>query len=188
MLVFHYTVTAINELREPLHDEVMTTVFRVEGDRLVPVEESFAGERAAESTSSRSSPPRGGTSGSAASGASGSSTGANWRAYLREREKALLALLQRRADAVLERESEAAKESYSTASSELQDRSREQELNQPGQGTGPRAGRGRTAQPVRGDHRGGQGRVQRDRGADGRAAAGRGPDPRTAHQGAGPAG
>jgi len=35
-------MTAINELREPLHDEVMSTVFRVEGDRLVPVEDDFA--------------------------------------------------------------------------------------------------------------------------------------------------
>ena len=33
LLAFHYTVTAINELREPLHDEVVATVFRVEGDR-----------------------------------------------------------------------------------------------------------------------------------------------------------
>ena len=34
LLVFHYTVTAINELREPLHDEVMSTVLRIEGDDL----------------------------------------------------------------------------------------------------------------------------------------------------------
>ena len=36
LLVFHYTVTAINELREPLHDEVRSTVFRVEGGPLGP--------------------------------------------------------------------------------------------------------------------------------------------------------
>ena len=41
LLVFHYTVTAINELREPLHDEVVASVFRVEGDRLTPVEDDF---------------------------------------------------------------------------------------------------------------------------------------------------
>ena len=41
LLVFHYTVTAINELREPLHDEVVSTVLRVEGDRLAPVEDEF---------------------------------------------------------------------------------------------------------------------------------------------------
>jgi hypothetical protein len=42
MLVFHYTVTAINELREPLRDEVCTRLFRVEADRLAPVEDAFA--------------------------------------------------------------------------------------------------------------------------------------------------
>ena len=41
LLVFHYTVTAINELREPLHDEVCSRVFRIEGDRLEPVEHDF---------------------------------------------------------------------------------------------------------------------------------------------------
>ena len=41
LLVLHYTITAINELREPLHDEVVSTVFRIEGDRLTPVEASF---------------------------------------------------------------------------------------------------------------------------------------------------
>ena len=41
LLVFHYTVTAINELREPLHDEVISTVFRIEGDHLTPVEHAF---------------------------------------------------------------------------------------------------------------------------------------------------
>jgi superfamily II DNA or RNA helicase len=42
MLVFHYTVTGINELRDPLHDEVCTRLFRVEGDQLAPVEDAFA--------------------------------------------------------------------------------------------------------------------------------------------------
>ena len=41
LLVFHYTVTAINDLREPLHDEVLSTVFRIDGDRLTPVEDAF---------------------------------------------------------------------------------------------------------------------------------------------------
>jgi superfamily II DNA or RNA helicase len=41
LLVFHYTVTAINELREPLHDEVLSAVFRVEGDHLTPVESDY---------------------------------------------------------------------------------------------------------------------------------------------------
>ena len=41
LLVFHYTITAINELREPLHDEVVASVFRVEGKRLTPVKDDF---------------------------------------------------------------------------------------------------------------------------------------------------
>lgn len=41
LLVFHYTISVINELREPLHDEVRSVVFRVDGDHLVPVEDSF---------------------------------------------------------------------------------------------------------------------------------------------------
>ncbi len=41
LLVYHHTLTAINQLREPLHDEVSAAVFRVEGDRLTPVEPDF---------------------------------------------------------------------------------------------------------------------------------------------------
>jgi hypothetical protein len=41
LLVFHYTISVTNELREPLHDEVQSVVFRVDSDRLVPVEDSF---------------------------------------------------------------------------------------------------------------------------------------------------
>ena len=41
LMVFHYTVTAINDLREPLHDEVFSTVFRIDGNRLTPVEDAF---------------------------------------------------------------------------------------------------------------------------------------------------
>jgi hypothetical protein len=42
LLVYHHTLTAINQLREPLHDEVRATVFRVEGDKLTLVEDEFA--------------------------------------------------------------------------------------------------------------------------------------------------
>ena len=41
LLVFYYTITAINELREPLHDEVMTRIFRIVGDQLEPVDHDF---------------------------------------------------------------------------------------------------------------------------------------------------
>ncbi|MFH1740118.1 MAG: helicase-related protein, partial [bacterium] len=43
-IIFHYSLTAINELREPLHDEALSAVFRVEGDRLSRVEKSFENE------------------------------------------------------------------------------------------------------------------------------------------------
>lgn len=41
LVIYHHTLTAINQLREPLHDEVRATVFRVEGDKLTPVEPEF---------------------------------------------------------------------------------------------------------------------------------------------------
>jgi superfamily II DNA or RNA helicase len=44
LMVFHYTLTAINELREPLHDEALSAVFRVEGDHLERVEPHFEQE------------------------------------------------------------------------------------------------------------------------------------------------
>jgi len=128
LLVFYHTVTGINELREPLHDEVLATVFRVEGASLVPVEESFGRDvLRGECLPLRSAARRD-----------------EWvrvfrgkwfkhrgelEGYLREREKSLHSVLQQRADAVGEREGEAARESYKYRLRELQDRSREQELN-----------------------------------------------------------
>ncbi len=128
LLVFYHTVTAVNELREPLHDEVLTTVFRVEGDSLVPVEESFGGTvLAADFLPVKSATRRD-----------------EWvrvfrgkwfkhryelEGHLRERQNSLHALLQQQADAVRDREVEATRESYKYRLRELQDRSREQELN-----------------------------------------------------------
>ena len=128
LLVFHYTITAINELREPLHDEVISSVFRIEGDRLTPVEPSFQQTvlqsefhpiKTAKRRDEWVTTLRG-----------------KWfkhrselEAFLRGQEKSLLTLLQQRADATLKRESDAAKESYRYRLKELQERSREQELN-----------------------------------------------------------
>ncbi|MCI0462109.1 MAG: SWF/SNF helicase family protein [Gemmataceae bacterium] len=128
LLAFHYTVTAINELREPLHDEVLTKVFRIEGDRLTPVEDAF------EQTVLRSEflPIK------------SSKRQEEWvrtlrgkwfrhkgdlESFLQAQEKSLLTLLQGRADATLKREGEAAKESYRYRLRELQDRSRDQEIS-----------------------------------------------------------
>ena len=55
LLVFHYTLTAINELREPLHDEVLATVFRIEGDRMTPVEDAVPADSCCTASSIRSS-------------------------------------------------------------------------------------------------------------------------------------
>jgi len=128
LLVFHYTVTAINDLREPLHDEVFSTVFRIEGDRLTPVEDAFqqtvlgsefhpikSQKRQEEWVRTlRGKWPR---------------HGEELKAFLKAQQKSLMTLLQDRADATLKRESAAAKESYRYRLKELEDRSREQDLN-----------------------------------------------------------
>jgi len=127
LLVFHSTVTAINELREPLHDEVISTVLRVEGDRLVPVETEFEkavlhGEifpvKAAKRRDDWVRTIRG-----------------HWfqhrtelEAFLKRQESQYRSTFERRAKRNLERDVEAAKESYRYRLRELQDRSREQEL------------------------------------------------------------
>jgi hypothetical protein len=125
--VFYHTVTAVNELREPLHDEVLTAVFRVGGDKLVPVEESFGREvTRAEFLPVKSAARRD-----------------DWvrifrgrwfkhrgelESYRSGREEALFASLQKQADVVRDRDVEATKEGYKYRLRELQDRSREQEL------------------------------------------------------------
>lgn len=128
LLVFHYTITAINELREPLHDEVISSVFRIEGDRLTLVEPSFQHTvlqsefhpiKTAKRRDEWVTTLRG-----------------KWfrhrselEAFLHSQEKSLLTMLQQRADATLKQEGDAAKESYRYRLKELQDRSRDQELN-----------------------------------------------------------
>ncbi len=128
LLIFYHTATAINELREPLHDEVLTTVFRVEGDRLVPVEGSFSGTVLAtdflpvKSATRRDDWVR-------IFRSKWFKHRAELECHLRERENSLQLLLQQRADVVRDREVEATSKSYKYRLRELQDRSREQELN-----------------------------------------------------------
>ena len=127
LLVFYYTITAINELREPLHDEVVGRVFRIEGDRLAPVEADF--EQAVlrdeflpiQSAGHRDEWVR--------------AFRGRWlqhrkdlETHLKSQESDLRDVLQARADTTLKRESEAARESYHYRLKELQDRSREQEI------------------------------------------------------------
>jgi hypothetical protein len=128
LMVFHYTLTAINELREPLHDEVVSTVFRVEGSKLTPVDPDFQRivldnhEYPIKSTNRREDWVR--------------TLRGHWfqhrkelEAFLGSQEKEVRQVLESRAKSTLKRELDAAKESYQYRLKELQDRSREQELN-----------------------------------------------------------
>lgn len=129
LMVFHFTVTAINELREPLHDEVRVVVFRVEGSELRPVEKSFQetvlgsqlhAVKAAKRRDEWVRILRG----------KWFQHRAELEKFLRKQETSLKTSLQQRADLAREREVKAAKESYQYRLKELQDRSRDRELEQ----------------------------------------------------------
>jgi Helicase conserved C-terminal domain len=129
LLVLHYTLTAVNQLREPLHDEVLSIVFRVEADGLVPVEESFGRSILQGELHPIRSPQ----------------THEEWVRTFRSRwlghkqalesfreqeEDRWLGVLQARATVTLQREIKSAKESYDYRIKELQERTREREINQ----------------------------------------------------------
>ncbi|MEI8196740.1 MAG: C-terminal helicase domain-containing protein, partial [Phycisphaerae bacterium] len=127
LLAFHYTVTAINDLREPLHDEVLTQVFRIEGDKLSPVEASFRDDvlhsqfLPIKSAQKREEWTR--------------TLRTKWLAHRRELEAFLKSQEQQggkslptKAAACLKSEVAAATEGYRYRLQELHDRSREQEL------------------------------------------------------------
>jgi superfamily II DNA or RNA helicase len=127
LLVFYYTITAINELREPLHDELVSRVFRVVGERLEPVEQDFERDvLRSEFLPIKSSSHR--DDWVKAFRGRWFPHGKAIEAYLGEQESALKDVMQTRADSTLKREGDAAKESYRYRLKELQDRSREQEL------------------------------------------------------------
>src|SRR5262249_29182843 len=120
-------VTAINELREPLHDEALSTVLRIEGDRLVAVDADFQrlvlgselhSVKSAKRRADWVRPIR----------------GQSFRhqtepdSFLKRQEKSQRGVLEGRAKTALTRELAAAKESYQYRLRELKDRSREQEL------------------------------------------------------------
>jgi hypothetical protein len=127
MLVFHYTVTAINELREPLHDEVCSRLFRVEADRLAPVEEAFAATVLRETTYPVKSPPRRDEWVRLFRG--------RWPAHRRQleafretQEEAYRTDLQARADAARQVERDAEAEGYRYRIKALQDKTVSKEL------------------------------------------------------------
>jgi uncharacterized small protein (DUF1192 family) len=127
LLVFHYTITAINELREPLHDEVVARVFRVEGKQLTRVKDDFEhGVLGSEFLPIKSSARRDDLV---------RSVRTHWlqhkealEKFLHSQEGEMQTELERRAAATLKRELAAAKESYQYRLRELQDRNREQAL------------------------------------------------------------
>jgi hypothetical protein len=127
LLLFYYTVTAINELREPLHDEVLSTVFRIEGDRLIPVEGSFQQVVLSSELHPVKSAARREQWVRTLRGKWFRHKG-NLETYLTQQADAMRDVLQDRAVKTRERETKAATESYKVRLKELEDRSREREM------------------------------------------------------------
>jgi superfamily II DNA or RNA helicase len=127
LVVFHYTVTAINELQEPLHDEVCSRVFRIVGERLEPVEHDFEQSVLTSEFHPVRSPARRDDWARAFRGRWFSHR-SGLESFLKSQETTLRDVLQARADATRKREASAAGESYRYRLKELQDRSREQEI------------------------------------------------------------
>ena len=125
-LLLHRSRRSTN-CREPLHDEVCCRVFRIVGDQLEAVDHDFEQSVLVSEFHPIKSATRRDDWVKAFRG--------RWlthrrqlEAFLRSQESALKTDLQARADATKKRETEAAKESYRYRLKELQDRSREQEL------------------------------------------------------------
>src|SRR5262249_20965915 len=127
LMVFYCTVTAINELREPLHDEVCSRVFRIVGERLKPVEHDFEQSVLTSEFHPVQSPARR-DDWMKALRARWFSHRSGLESFLNSQESALKGALQAKADATRKRETDAARESYKYRLKELQDRSREQEI------------------------------------------------------------
>jgi hypothetical protein len=127
LMVFHYTLTAINELREPLHDEVISTVLRVDGDSISRVDDEFERIVLASEFVPVKSPTRRDDWVRTIRG--------HWfqhrstlEQFLKQQEVSIRSDLDSRAEVTLTRELDAARESYRYRLKELQDRSREQEI------------------------------------------------------------
>jgi hypothetical protein len=127
VLVFHYYATAINERREPLHDEVFSAVFHVLGDTLSRVEKPFEDEILHADLLSIQSP----------------SHQENWvrtvrskwsrhkpalEQFMQNHRENLSPELERRAKEALKREQAALRESYAHRLKELHEQSRKEEI------------------------------------------------------------
>lgn len=127
LLVYYHTLTAINQLREPLHDEVRATIFRIEGDELTPVESEFEHRvlhsqlypvKSADSREDWVRTIRG-----------------HWynhsealKSYSQEQESHWSTAFTERAKVALKRETDNTKASYKHRLGELKDRSRDKEI------------------------------------------------------------
>ena len=117
-------------------------VFRVEGDRLEPVEDDFEQTVLGSEFHPIKSPARRDDWVQALRGRWFQHSG-GLEAFLQDQETALRDVLQARADATTEAGTDAAKESYRYRLKELQDRSREQEIEKLAKELVRAAGRGR---------------------------------------------
>lgn len=127
LLAFHYVVTAINELRETLHDEVLAAVFRVEGDALERVEPEFETIVLQDKVLPIVSEKR--------RDSWWRTLCARWRShktflesFMRRTEEAVRTRLEEAAACARGREEDAIKEIYTSRLKELADSSREREL------------------------------------------------------------
>ena len=127
LLTLHYTLTAINKLHEPLHDEVRTQVFRIEGDTLVAVEPTFGDIVTRAEFLPIKSRPRLETM-IAAIRARWPTHRSNIEAALGAIKTQLTQTLDDKAAVNLKAELETTRESYKVRLAELQDRRRDQEL------------------------------------------------------------
>jgi len=128
LLALHYTITAINGLHEPLHDEVRTEIFRVQGDELSAVGPAFR-ESVARSVFLPIKSPARLENSIKIIRAKWPAHRSNIEAILQQIKTQSAASFQAKASANLKAELESTRESYRVRLAELQDRSREQALN-----------------------------------------------------------
>jgi len=127
LLIFHYYVTAINELREPLHDETISTVFRIEGDRLSPAEASFEEEILHSDLLPLGSDARLDEWGRIVRG-KWPQHSTRLKKFMEERKAEFAADFEKRAKAALERELAEARESYRYRLKEIKRSSSDKEI------------------------------------------------------------
>ena len=128
LLALHYTITAINGLHEPLHDEVRTEIFRVEGEKLSAVEPAFR-ESVERSVFLPIKSPIRRENYIKIIRSKWPAHRSNIETILQQIKTQSAASFQAKASANLKAELESTRESYRVRLAELQDRSREQALN-----------------------------------------------------------